>query len=233
MPLLAGNNGDSDGFFTGYFEIVLNGSRRREGPYQTPIYRRPPDSKAFSRAEIETGALARKGLELLWVDDPMGAYFLAVQGSGVVRLNGGGIVRLGYDGGNGQPYVAIGRLLVERGEIALKDLTMATLRGWIAGHGAAGSLMRENPSYVFFKIPGDGPYGSENVVLTADRSLAGVDHLPSRLACRYGSMRRNVSCRERSGAWLSRRIPAARSRGRCAATSTGAAASGPARKRVQ
>jgi membrane-bound lytic murein transglycosylase A len=174
VPLLAGDNGDSEGLFTGYFEIALNGSRRREGPYQTPIYRRPPDAKAYSRADIENGALNGKSLELLWVDDPIGAYFLAVQGSGLVHLAGGGTVRLGYDGGNGQPYVAIGRLLVERGEVPLKDLTMASLRDWIAAHGDAGAaLMRENPSYVFFKeIPGDGPLGSENVTLTALRSLA-------------------------------------------------------------
>jgi membrane-bound lytic murein transglycosylase A len=174
VPLLASNNGASDGLFTGYYEVALNGARRREGPFQAPIYRRPPDPKAYTHAEIDNGALNGKGLELLWVDDPIAAYFLAVQGSGLVRLNSGGTVRLGYDGGNGQPYVAIGRLLVERGEIPLKDLTMATLREWIAAHGDAGlALMRENPSYVFFKeIPNDGPLGSENVVLTAQRSLA-------------------------------------------------------------
>jgi len=61
-PLLAGNNGDSDGLFTGYFEILLNGSRKREGAFQTPLYRRPPDPKAYSRAQIEEGALTGKGL---------------------------------------------------------------------------------------------------------------------------------------------------------------------------
>jgi len=173
-PLIAGNNGNPDGLFTGYFEIVLNGSRRREGPYQTPIYRPPPNPKAYTRAQIDDGALAGKGLELLWVDDPIGAYFLHVQGSGMVRLTDGKTVRLGYDGGNGQPFVSIGRLLVERSEIPLKDMTMQTLRAWIAAHGAAGkALMREDPSFVFFKeITGDGPYGSEKVVLTARRSLA-------------------------------------------------------------
>jgi membrane-bound lytic murein transglycosylase A len=173
-PLLAGNHGRADGLFTGYYEIVLNGSRQRGGAFQTPIYRRPADPKAYSHAQIEDGALAGQGLELLWVDDPIDAYFMQIQGSGEVRLAGGGTVRLGYDGGNGQPYVALGRLLVERGEVPLKDMTMARLREWIATHGDAGSaLMRENPSYVFFKeIPGDGPYGSEHVVLTAGRSLA-------------------------------------------------------------
>ena len=173
-PLLAGNNGNSDGLFTGYFEIVLDGSRRREGAYQTPLYRPPPNPKAYTRAQIDDGALAGKDLELLWVDDPIGAYFLQIQGSGIVRLNDGKTVRLGYDGGNGHPFVSIGRLLVERNEVPLKDMTMQTLRDWIASHGAAGkALMREDPSYVFFKeIPGDGPHGSERVVLTAQHSLA-------------------------------------------------------------
>lgn len=173
-PLLAGNNGNDAGLFTGYFEILLNGARHREGPYQTPIYRPPPDPKTYTRAQIEDGALAGKGLELLWVDDPVGAYLLQVQGSGVVHLTDGKSVRLGYDGGNGQKFVSIGRLLVERNEISLKDMTMQTLRDWIVSHGAAGkALIREDPSFVFFKeTPGDGPRGSERVVLTAQRSLA-------------------------------------------------------------
>ena len=173
-PLLAGNHGNSDGIFTGYFEIVLNGSRRREGPYQTPLYRSPPTPKAYTRAQIDDGALAGKGLELAWVDDPIGAYFLQIQGSGMVRLTDGKAIRLGYDGNNGHSFVSIGRLLVERNEVPLKDMTMQTLRDWITSHGAAGkALMREDPSYVFFKeSTGDGPYGSEKVVLTARHSLA-------------------------------------------------------------
>jgi membrane-bound lytic murein transglycosylase A len=173
-PLLAGNNGNSDGLFTGYYEIVLNGAPRREGPYQTPIYRRPPDPKAYSRAQIDDGALAGKGLELVWVDDPIGAYFLQIQGSGLVRLTNGKTLRLGYDSGNGHPFVSIARLLVQRNEVPLKDMTMQTLRDWIASHGAAGkALVREDPSFVFFKdTGGDGPYGAEKVVLTRERSLA-------------------------------------------------------------
>jgi len=174
VPVLAANRDDSAGLFTGYFEIALNGSRRREGPFQTAIYRPPPNPAAYSRAEIEDGALAGKGLELVWVDDPIGAYFLQVQGSGLVRLRDGAVMRLGYDGANGRSYVAIGKVLVQRGDMQLGQVTMDSLRAWIASHGDAGAaLMRENPSYVFFKeIGGDGPMGSENVVLTAQRSLA-------------------------------------------------------------
>ena len=114
-PLSVADYGASQGLFTGYYEIELNGSRRRQGRYQTPIYRRPSEPGAasrFSRAEIEDGALAGRGLELLWVDDPIDAFFLEIQGSGRVRLRNGATVRVGYDGQNGQPYVPIGRLLV-------------------------------------------------------------------------------------------------------------------------
>jgi len=174
VPLLAGNNGATDGLFTGYYEITLNGSRKRAGEFQTPLYRRPPDSKRFSRAEIEDGALAGQGLELVWVDDPIDAFFLEIQGSGRVRLKEGGILRVGYDGSNGQAYVPVGRLLLERGEIPREQLTMQAIRGWMKAHPKEGAaLRRENPSFVFFReIAGDGPLGAQRVALTPGRSLA-------------------------------------------------------------
>jgi membrane-bound lytic murein transglycosylase A len=176
-PMAVADYGDNQGLFTGYFEIELNGSLRRHGQYQTPIYRRPPDHDArlrYSRPEIEDGALAGRGLELLWVDDPIDAFFLQIQGSGRVRLENGHMVRLGYDGQNGLPYVPVGRLLIERGQIARDKLTMASIRAWMRDHPAAGTaLRRENPSYVFFReVIGDGPVGAEKVVLTPERGLA-------------------------------------------------------------
>ena len=128
----------------------------------------------YSRAEIEDGALVGRGLELFWVDDPIDAFFLQIQGSGRIRLRNGGIVRVGYDGQNGQPYVAVERLLIERGAIARSELTMATIRAWMSEHPAAAAMLRrENPSYVFFReVSGDGPIGTQGVVLTPGRSLA-------------------------------------------------------------
>jgi membrane-bound lytic murein transglycosylase A len=173
-PLLAGNNGNPDGLFTGYFEITLNGSRQRTGIYQTPLYKRPPEPGRHTRAEIEDGALAGKGLELLWVDDPIDAFFLEIQGSGRVRLREGGMTRVGYDGSNGKPYVAVGRLLIDRGEMPREKVTMAGIRGWMKANPKDGAaLRRENPSYVFFReITGAGPLGAQRVVLTPGRSLA-------------------------------------------------------------
>jgi membrane-bound lytic murein transglycosylase A len=174
VPLLAGNNDKPDGLFTGYFEIELNGSHHRHGKYQTPLYRRPPNPGQYSRAEIEDGALGEQGLELLWVDDPIGAFFLEIQGSGKIRLHKGGTLRLSYDGANGRPYVAVGRLLVERGILPREAVSMNAIRQWMLANPADGAaLRRENPSYVFFcEISGDGPLGAEQVVLTPGRSLA-------------------------------------------------------------
>lgn len=174
VPLLAGNNGNADGLFTGYFEITLNGSRQRTGPYQTPLYKRPPEPSRHTRAEIEDGALSGKGLELLWVDDPIDAFFLEIQGSGRVRLREGGMTRVGYDGSNATPYVAVGRLLIDRGVLPREKVTMAAIRGWMKAHPKEGAaLRRENPSFVFFReITGPGPLGAQRVVLLPGRSLA-------------------------------------------------------------
>lgn len=175
-PLLAANNGDSDGLFTGYFEMTLNGARQRGGRYLTPLYRRPPEANrtARTRAEIEDGALAGQGLELCWVDDPVDAFFLEIQGSGLIRLQGGGTMRVGYAGQNGKPYVAVGRLLVERGIMPREEVTMKSIHAWMEAHPKEGAaLRRDNPSYVFFhELSGPGPLGSAHVVLTAGRSLA-------------------------------------------------------------
>jgi membrane-bound lytic murein transglycosylase A len=177
VPLAVADYGKAEGLFTGYYEIELNGSRQRHGRYQTPIYRKPPDDGSEprpTRAEIENGALAGQGLELLWVDDPIDAFFLQIQGSGRVRLSGGGSLRVGYAGQNGHPYVAVGRLLIERGVIPRDKLTMPTIRSWMRQYPEAGAaLRRENPSYVFFReVTGDGPIGAEGAVLTAERSIA-------------------------------------------------------------
>jgi len=200
-PYLAGNNNNSDGLFTGYYEPLLHGARQRAGKYQTPIMKRPPDLVMVdlgrfhpawhgeriagrvvsgslvpypSRAEIERGALDADRLALFWVDDPVDAFFVQVQGSGRIALPNGTQVRLGYDGQNGQPYVAIGKKLVERGAMTADQVSLQSIRAWIKAHpDQASALMDENPSYVFFReLAGDGPIGSEGVVLTAGRSLA-------------------------------------------------------------
>lgn len=191
---------------TGYFEPELRGSLERDERFATPLHGRPPelvevDLGAFApdlrgrraaglvrdgrlhpfpdRAAIAGGALAGRGLELLWVDDPVDAFFLQIQGSGRVTLPDGRVLRLGYAGQNGHPYFAIGRALVERGALAREAVSMQSIRGWMAAAGAeqSAALMALNPSYVFFRIlpelpPEEGPIGSLGVSLTPGRSVA-------------------------------------------------------------
>ncbi|MBC8157716.1 MAG: MltA domain-containing protein, partial [Alphaproteobacteria bacterium] len=128
-----------------------------------------------SRGEIVGGALQNKGLELMWVDDPVDAFFLHIQGSGRVAMTDGRVVRIGYAGDNGHKYVSIGRELIARGTIPREKLSMQSIRAWITNNPVRGdNLMAQNPRYIFFReLPGkEGPIGAEGVALTPERSLA-------------------------------------------------------------
>lgn len=200
-PFLATDNENAEGLFTGYYEPELHGSWIREGAYQTPIYARPRDMVTAdlgqfrdewkdltlvgrvadgrfyplpAREEIEAGALDGEGLEILWVNSPIDAFFLHIQGSGQVVMTDGQRVRLGYAAQNGHPYVAIGRELIERGAIPKEQMSMQAIRAWLANNPAeAPGLMARNPSYIFFKeLKKPGPVGAQGVPLTPGRSLA-------------------------------------------------------------
>jgi membrane-bound lytic murein transglycosylase A len=201
--LVRAADGADAGLITGYYEPLLRGSRHRGGAFQTPLYRVPddlltidlasvyPDLKGLrlrgrlvgkkvvpysSRAEIERADAA--GKELLWVDDPTDAFFLEVQGSGRVLLDTGDTVRVAYADQNGHPYKAIGRWLVEKGELTAPEATMQGIRAWIAANPARRQeLFNANPSFVFFKEerlpdPKVGPKGALGVPLTPTRSVA-------------------------------------------------------------
>lgn len=135
----------------------------------------------WDRAQIEAGALRDQKLALLYVAGPVDAFFLQIQGSGRVLLGNGDVVRVGYAGQNGRPYVAIGKVLADRGQLRRADVTMQSIRAWLEQHPAeAAGVMAENPSYVFFReLPrlraDEGPLGALGVPVTPGRSIA-VDH---------------------------------------------------------
>ena len=182
-----------EGLLTGYYLPRVAGARGHLPGFDAPLYRRPPDLVAdtlddgkvgrlvdgrlrpyYTRAEIDAGALAGRGLELVWLASALDAFFVSIQGSAEVVLGDGTSIRLGVAGSNGQPYVAIGRLLIDQGEIAPEAMSMQSLVAWLSAHpDRARDVMERNPRYIFFQeIPGDGPVGSEGVTLTAGRSLA-------------------------------------------------------------
>jgi peptidoglycan lytic transglycosylase A len=163
--------------FTGYFEPELRGSRAPSRLFTVPVYRRPPDltdKPYYTRAEIEQGALKGKGLEIAWVQDPIGLYEVQVQGSGRIHLAEGGTLSLGFDGSNNRPYTAIAAVLAEMGVMKREDATWPAIRDWLKRNPAKGrEVMRRNERYIFFKdTRSAAATGSEGVALTAQRSLA-------------------------------------------------------------
>ena len=195
---------EREGLFTGYYEASLRGSLTRDETYNIPLYARPDDLvmvdlgqfrdelkgqriagrvvsgnlKPYEdRARIVAGQWPHNDKVLVWVDDAVDAFFVQVQGSGVVQLKDGGVMRIGYAGQNGHIYTAIGRELIARGELTKDNVSMQAIREWLAAHpDQAGEIMNTNRSYVFFRVmEGDGPVGGEGVTLTPYHSLA-VDH---------------------------------------------------------
>lgn len=192
------------GLSTGYFEPELRGSRTRSARHATPLHRTPDDLLLIeldsvypelagmrlrgklegktvrpypARGDITRGALPESAV-LLWVDDPVDAFFLQVQGSGRVLLDDGSTVRVGYAEQNGRPYQAIGRWLVAEGEMKLEDVSMQGIQDWARRHPRrVHELLDQNPSYVFFREltlgdPAAGPVGALGVPLTPGRSVA-------------------------------------------------------------
>ena len=128
----------------------------------------------YTRSEIDRlGALKGRGLEIAWIDDPVAVFFLHIQGSGVIELPDGGELQVSYAGSNGQPYRAIGRVLVDEGHLDLEDVSMQRIRDYLRSHPAdAERIMDTNPSYVFFRTVTEGPVGALGQPLTAYRSIA-------------------------------------------------------------
>ncbi len=191
--------GDGRGsvLFTGYYLPELHGSLARGGRYQVPLHRAPDDlvqvrSKDFpqlsddvigkvvagrlvpypTRAEIAGGALDGQGAELCWVDSAVDAFFLEVQGSGVIRFPDGTSRVATYAGKNGQRYASVGAELVRRGALRPDEVTMQGIRAWLAQNPAAeAEVLARNPSYVFFRFA-DAATGALGVPVTPDRTIA-------------------------------------------------------------
>jgi len=194
------------GLLTGYYEPWVRGSLKPTPEFTAPILARPADLVSFSAGDrpaefdpalagarrLSDGGLApypdRAAIEtagaspLLWLADPVEVFLIQVQGSARVELTDGRLVRLVYDGRNGQPYTSIGRILIESGEIPEAEMSLARLKSWLRANGLqpggrARELMRRNRSYIFFRVeegfaPAAGPIGGAGVPLTPLRSVA-------------------------------------------------------------
>jgi membrane-bound lytic murein transglycosylase A len=206
-PLRITRLGDSAGLLTGYYEPIVDGSRFPTGIFKVPIYRRPPDLVPprhrtgpgfpnrgqslrrtsngklvpyYDRGQILDGALDGRHLEICWIKDQMDALMIQIQGSARVRLEDGTTLRINYDAHNGYPFVPIGRILIKRNIIPREEMSIERIREWVdANPQAAEEVLRQNRSFVFFRIVGLSDdreaVGAQGVPLTPGRSIA-VDH---------------------------------------------------------
>jgi len=187
---------------TGYYEPILEGRLRPDGEFRYPLYRLPPDLLTvdmaefdasrfgnervvgrlegnrivpyYTRAQIDVeGVLSHYGCELLWLRDPVKRFFLHVQGSGVIRLEDGRLVRVGYAGKNGRPYRSIGRYLIETGVVPREKMSLGAIESYLEENPRLiDEVLSHNESYVFFREVQQGPVGSIAVMLTPGRSIA-------------------------------------------------------------
>jgi membrane-bound lytic murein transglycosylase A len=166
------------GLLTGYYTPTLRGSLTKTATHTIPIYAKPHDDVTrtrFTRAQIEGGALNGRGLELIWVDNAIDAFFLHIQGSGYVSLPSGVTKKLVFAAKNDLPYTAIGKQFIAEGTVKPEDMSMQWLRAWLQAHPTqAASVMQRNASFIFFALEetGSGVKGAEGTPLTPQHSVA-------------------------------------------------------------
>ena len=176
--------GSETGLITGYYEPVINGSQTRTSVYSIPLYaypnawRQSKPNPGPNRAELMSSGIL-KGSEIAWVQDPVAAAFMQIQGSGKIRLQDGRVLRLGYAGTNEQPFKSFAQWLLDRKEITRSEATMQGISQWAKRNpDRVNEMLNANPRFVFFKeLPGNvsadlGPTGALNVPLTSERSIA-------------------------------------------------------------
>jgi membrane-bound lytic murein transglycosylase A len=193
---------------TGYYEPLVRGSRRQGGSYQWPLYAVPSDLLTIdlgavypdlagkrvrgklegrrvvpydTRASLEANP-ARRPPIVVWLDDPVDNFFLQVQGSGRVLLadgpDAGKTIRVAYADHNGQPYISVGRWLVEKGELTADQASMPSIRAWAQRNTQrVQKMLHVNPAVVFFfeepvTNPELGPKGAYGIALAPRRSIA-------------------------------------------------------------
>ena len=201
-------DGSNTGLVTGYYEPLLQGSRKQSAQYPYPLYKQPNDIVTveladiypelkykrirgklvetkqggkklipyMTRAEIEANPSPLAGNEIVWINDIIDVFFLQIQGSGLVNLDNGKQMHVGYADQNGHPYNSIGRLLIERGELTADQASMQGIKNWARNNvDKLHDLLNSNPSYVFFReLPANlpGPLGALGVPITTERSVA-------------------------------------------------------------
>lgn len=188
---------------TGYYEPLVHASRTRGGQYQWPLYAAPDDLLTIDLGSVypelagkrvrgklvgkrvvpydtraEIAASAKQPPVIVWVNDPVEAFFLTVQGSGRALLPSGETIRLAYADHNGRPYASIGKWLADHGQMPLAKASMQNIKAWAKLHpDRVQEMLNANPAEVFFREEAVsdadlGPRGAYGIALIGQRAIA-------------------------------------------------------------
>jgi membrane-bound lytic murein transglycosylase A len=200
-PYYVSEDGEGRGLFTGYYLPVLQGRLHKDKQHQIPIYGMPPNlvkvdlgtldkryagrmvtgqliAKHFApyptRAAINAGLIPKATPVLAWASSAIDVFFAQIQGSALVNLPHHQQVLIGYAGNNGQPYFSIAKYLIAINALTDEAISMQTLKNWLHSHPKEqNTVMNQNKSFVFFRLlKNNAPYGTEQIPLTPERSLA-------------------------------------------------------------
>jgi len=191
-----GANGDGSIVFTGYYEPLLEGSLTQTNKYKYPLYKSPPDIVMekvsahetkigrnengrivpyYTRREIDIdGVLKGKGLELIWVSDPVELSSLHVQGSGKIKLEDGKIMTVSYAQNNGRPFRSVTLNMLDQNKIDRSDSSYRGFKMWLKSKSEKEifEILSYNERYIFFRFVDREPVGSLGQSVTPDRSIA-------------------------------------------------------------
>ncbi len=182
-------DGTTEGLATGYFEPLIEATRRPGGDFRVPLHMAPPDLAArkpfYTRQQLDTlpaAAATLRGREIAYVADPLDALVLQIQGSGRLHITEPDgrqqTVRLAFAGHNDQPYRSVGRWLIDRGELAADAASWPAIKAWARQNPKrVQEMLWANPRVVFFREepltdPTVGPRGAQGVPLVPGRSIA-------------------------------------------------------------
>ncbi|WP_423839777.1 murein transglycosylase A [Vibrio mytili] len=175
---LGGADKQGNVLFTGYFSPVMELRHRPNETFKYPVYGKPNcSSNCPTRAEIYNGALNGKAPVLGYSPNLIDPFMMEVQGSGYVHYEDDDTLEyFAYAGKNNKAYVSIGRVLIDRGEVAREDMSLKAIKDWVAKQDEATvrELLEQNPSYVFFAPKAGAPVtGSAGIPLLPMASVAG------------------------------------------------------------
>lgn len=159
----ARHKGAADGLLTGYFEPLLAARRQPDERFSVPL-------------------LDARKQPLLYLEDPIDAVLLQVQGSGRLKVREADGSerwrRVAWAGDNREPFASLGRWLVAQGALREGQASWSAIKAWaLHNPERLPELLAANPRVIYFREealadPEQGPRGAQGLPLTPGRSVA-------------------------------------------------------------